>query len=434
MNRTGWRRLLTTTILAAAGSGLVGCAGSTPAEEAARAGDLVALRRAIADDQKSGKLDDDLAADIANASAEGDLGKAKGWRGAQDVLAWQACAKDVEDALEDRGDGEDDPAAAALWLLVAAGEEDADFDDEDAEDVGGSAWWRSLGARSLTGGSDASVRRKRMSDGEERVRLGAIKAADEALDPGDVDALVEAARLDPLPAARSAAVYVLGHIGSARAVEGLRDVWTRATPQLRQGIASAWGTKRAYAAGGERELLRAAEQESGEPAVAAAITLARAGGAHAPFARQALARSIEEGTRGERAFAIAAAPSDPMITAALRKAAKDRDIAVAAAALARLAREGDEKEKRAATEELFKLAKSDGADARMARGELARAGDARVAPLAEKAIAAKSAVDRMAGARDLAALGRAHRAAVLLADADRDVRVAAACAILGAAD
>ena len=418
---------------ALAGCALAGCAGTTPAEDAARAGDLTALRRAIADDARSGKLDDERAADIANASAAGDLVKAKGWRGAQDVLSWQACARDVEDALDERGDEEDDPAAAALWLLVSVGEEDADdFVDGDAEDVGGSAWWRSLGARGLTDDDDAGTRRIRMRDGEERVRLGAIKAADEALDPGDVDALVEVARLDPLPAARSGAVYVLGHLGGERAVRGLRDVWTRADARLRQNIASAWGTQRAYPAGGERELLRAAEQESGEIAVAAAVTLARAGGKHAAFARQALARSIEEGTRGERVFSVAASPPGPQITAALRKASKDRDIAVAAAALARLAREGDDKDKRAATEELLKLAKSDGADARMARGELARAGDVRALPLAEKAISAKSATDRMAGARDLAALGRAHRAASLLADDDRDVRVAAACAILGA--
>lgn len=423
------RPLLVSLLVTAAGAG---CAAS-PAERAALDQDFAALRRAIDADTASGKLDDDLAEDIAEATAEGDLKKLRGWRGAESVLAWQACAADVEDALDDRGEGEDDPAAAALWLLVAAGEEDADdFTDHDAEDTGGSAWWRSLGARGLVDEDDAELRRKRIRDGEERVRLAAIRAAGDAGDPTDLDALLEAARLDPLPAARAGAVRAVGSIGGPFAALGLRDVWTRADPRLRQAIASAWAMYPTYATGGQRELLRVAEQESGEAAVAASVHLARSGGEHAPFARGALARAIETGTRGERVFAIAAAPFAKEITVAVRAASKDRDVAVAAAALARLAREGDAKEQRAAKDALFKLAKGESSDARAARGELARAGDPRALPLAEKGLAARAGHERASAARDLAALGKAHRAAKLLADGERDVRVAAACAILGA--
>lgn len=421
---------LAAVVLAMAGAG---CAGANDAERAALAQDLPALRAAIVAQHRAGDLDDDGAADIAEASAEGDLAKQKGWRGAQATLAWQACAADVEDALEDRGDAGDDPAAAALWLLVAAGEEDADdFVDHDAPDEGGSAWWRSLGARGLVDDDEADVRRARIRDGEERVRLAAIQAADDALDPADLDELLEAARLDPLPAARARAIRAVGRIGGPHAALGLRDVWVRAEPRLRQLIAAAWSSYPTYAQGGERELLRVIEEESGEPAVAAASALARSGGKHAGQARGTLARAIEKGTRGERVFAIATAPSAPEIAKAVREAAKDRDPAVAAAALARVAREGDAREQKAARDALFARARAAGPDARAARGELARAGDRRAEPLAEKAIVAARPADRAAAARDLAALGRAYRASALLADPERDVRIAAACAILGA--
>jgi hypothetical protein len=412
---------------------LGGCASTNAAERAALAQDFKALRAAIVAQHRAGDLDDDAAADIAEASAEGDLGRLRGWRGAEATLAWQACAIDLEDALEDRGDADDDPAAAALWLLVAAGEEDADdFVDHDAPDEGGSAWWRSLGARGLVDDDDAAIRRQRMRDGEERVRLAAIKAADDALDPEDLDALLEAARLDPLISARAAAIRAVGRIGGPHAALGLRDVWTRADPRLRQAVANAWAAYPTYAQGGQRELLRVAEEETGEPAVAAAAALARSGGEHASFGRGALARSIASGTRGERVFAIAVAPHAPEILKAVREAAKDRDPGVAAAALARMAREGDAKEQRTAKDALFALAKKDGSDARAARGELARAGDRRAAPLAEKALVSRLGSDRAAAARDLAALGRAYRASALLADPERDVRIAAACAILSA--
>ncbi len=421
---------------AAIGASLVflasGCRSTNDAQRAALAQDFKGLRAAIVAQHRAGKLDDDAAADIAEASAEGDLARLRGWRGAEATLAWQACAVDLEHVLEDRGGGEDDPAAAALWLLVAAGEEDADeFKGRDAPDEGGSAWWRSLGARGLTEDADAELRRARIRDGEERVRLAAIKAADDALDPEDLDALLEAARLDPLPSARAAAVRAVGRIGGPHAALGLKDVWTRADPRLRQTVASAWAAYPTYAQGGQRELLRVAEEESGEPAVAAAAALARSGGEHAGLGRGALARSITSGTRGERVFAITVAPHAPEILKAVREASKDRDPAVAAAALARLVREGDEREQRASRDALFALAGKDGGDGRAARGELARAGDMRAAPLAEKAIVSRLPGDRAAAARDLAALGRAYRASALLADPQRDVRVAVACAILG---
>lgn len=416
--------------VAAAGTG---CASATDAERAALAQDFPALRAAIVAQHRAGDLDDDSAADIAEASAEGDLEKQVGWRGAQATLAWQACAADVEGPLEDRGDAEDDPAAAALWLLVAAGEEDPeDFLEHDAPDEGGSGWWRSLGARALIDDDEADVRRARIRDGEERVRLAAIQAADDALDPADLDELLEAARLDPLPAARARAIRAIGRIGGPHAALGLRDVWVRAEPRLRQLIASAWASYPTYAQGGERELLRVIEEESGEPAVAAASALARSGGRHAGQARGVLAGAITRGTRGERVFAIATAPVAPEIARAIREASKDRDPAVAAAALARMVREGDAREQKSARDALFALAEAGGPDARGARGELARAGDGRAAPLAEKAIVSARPADRSAAARDLAALGRAYRASALLADPDRDVRIAAACAILSA--
>ena len=61
--------ILALLALASVGSGL-GCAGTSPAERAALDQDFVALRRAIASDTAAGKLDDDRASDIAEATAE----------------------------------------------------------------------------------------------------------------------------------------------------------------------------------------------------------------------------------------------------------------------------------------------------------------------------------------------------------------------------
>jgi hypothetical protein len=70
--------------------------------------------------------------------------------------------------------------------------------------------------------------------------------------------------------------------------------------------------------------------------------------------------------------------------------------------------------------------------ASLARLLLAQAGDIRVQAWVENDLTSPEADTRVGAARALAMLGRAARAAPLLADADPSVRTRAACAILTA--
>ncbi len=206
------------------------------------------------------------------------------------------------------------------------------------------AAFRPVGARALSGADDGELRRKLFLDGDQAVRLAALRAAERAASASDTDAVLEAARVDPFPMARTLAVRAAGAIGGERVVLALKDLWSTADPTLRQAIADAWGTPASLDAGGRRELSWAADTQGGSPAIAAAYALIRAGNRAAPIptgpgvadALGVLERAVKSGVTHERTFAITVAPlSVPPLQKAVIEASNDTDEEVALAAVSR---------------------------------------------------------------------------------------------------
>ncbi len=413
-----------------------GCAVSA-AVQAASDRDYKALGGALDAEKRSGDLDEAEARDVAEALAEAEIAAAKGKDGEASLRRFSGCASEIEGALSDKSEGEDDLAAAAADMLLSAGLVDEDEYVDFALENDARPAFRALGARGLVDDDQVELRRKLFLDLDERVRTAALRAALSAVAPEDREALLEAARLDPNRDARSAAARALGRIGGADAVRALTDLWMRADGRLRDAIVDAWVSPASFQAGGREELVRAAEA-GGEGGLAAAVLLARISGVDEAsraardvgVARIELA--IEKGTREERALAMLMAPAGPAVLAALRKAKDDSDPGIAALALARLAREGEPTEQRTAREGLLALAKKDDPEAARALGELAQLGDHRAVPLLEKHLASTNGFARSYAARALVTLGESVKVARLLADPDASVRADVACAVLRA--
>lgn len=413
----------------------MGCSVS-PAVQAAREPNYPKLEKAIDAEKKSGELDDGEVEDIAEAIAEGEIARAKGVDGEALLPAFAGCARAVEDALEDRFDKGDDIGAVAASLLLSAGLVDEDEYVDFATESDPRPAYRALGARGLIDEDTFELRRKMFVDLDERVRSNALKAALTAPSASDFDLLVEAARVDPLPAARASAVRAIGRLGGERAVIALKDIWLRADPRLKESIVDGYIAPPTFEVGGREQLVRIAEEGSAG-SIPAAVVLARVAVDEAPdrkareVARQVLLRAIKLGTREDRTFAMIMAPSDKEVLAALREAKDDSDAGVALVALGRLAHEGDEKEQKAARDKLLTIAKSDDPEANRAMGELAGMSDKRVTPLLEKQLTSKSPFARAYAARQLVMLGEYQKAAKALADKDVNVRAGVACAVLG---
>jgi hypothetical protein len=420
--------------LALLGGLVTGC-GVSPAVQAARDREYTQLSRELASEKTRGELDDGEVRDVAQALADAEISAAKGKDGEATIARYSGCADEVEGALDDRSEADDDVAAAAASVLLSAGLVDEDEYVDFIRDGDPRPAFRALGARGLVDDDDFELRRKLFLDLDERVRANALKAAMSSPSPDDVAALVDAARLDPFPGARGTAARALGRIGGAKAVRALKDLWLHADGRLREAIVDALVSPASFEAGGRDALVRAAE-EGGEGGLAAALLLARI----APVDRGAAAakdvgvarleRAIESGTREERALAMLMAPSSKSVLSALRKAKDDSDPGLAALALARLAREGDLIEQKASRDALLALAKKDDPEAARALGELALLGDERAAALLEKQLADPNAFARAYAGRALVTLGHSVAAAMLLADKEASVRADVACAVL----
>lgn len=434
------------TWLALFATSFAGCAAS-PALRAAENGNLAALRSAIADATKRGDLDGDEARKIALAVASMEVERAGGPTGAERIRELEPCARELEDALEERASGVDDIAAVASFVLLDAGL-------EDPEDIGPRASsaergaaapqvtsaWRAVRARALVLPSQTAERRALILDGDQEVRVAALRAAIDAAEPADTGALFEAARLDPYPIARTMAIRALGVIGGERVVLALKDLWPLADEPRRQGIVVAWSLPPSLATGGRRELTWAVDTTHGPPAIAAALALTRAGGAGSPGPIGVLARSIAEGPTRDRVYAINVAPLGvELLRRAIQKAQDDPDEAVAIAAIARRVEASGEgraldgsKERAALIARLLKSASSDSSLALIAKGALARAGVREVIPILERDSKSRSASAREVAGALLASMGELPRAAPLVADPEPQVRATVACAILRA--
>jgi hypothetical protein len=411
-----------------------GCAVSA-AVQAAQDRDYKALGGALDTEKRAGELDDGESRDVARALAEAEIAAAKGKDGEAELRRFSSCAREVEGALSDKSEGDDDLAAAAADMLLSAGLVDEDEYVDYALDHDARPAFRALGARGLVDDDQVELRRKLFLDLDERVRTGALRAALAAPSADDRAALLEAARLDPRPSARAAAARALGRVGGADGVRALTDLWVRADGRLREAIVDAWLSPSSFEVGGRDELVRACEA-GGEGSLAASVLLARVAGVDEAsraardvgVARIELA--IEKGTREERALAMLMAPAGPAVLAALRKAKDDSDPGIAALALARLAREGEPTEQRTARDALLVLAKKDDPEAARALGELAQLGDRRAVPLLEKHLASSNGFARAYAARALVTLGESVKVARLLADPEASVRADVACAVL----
>jgi hypothetical protein len=419
---------------------LAACGGS-PAMRAAERGDLASLRAEIGAREKAGDLSNGEAAKVAHAVAEHELMSARGDEAPKRVRESLACADELDGVLEERAKTHDLAGAEAAMALADDGKTlhrgavRAFLDDKDDA-------WRAVGARGLVREEDRDARKKAMLDPSPLVRRAAMRAAVDAKDASDFDALLEAARLDPDAMVRTEglrAAECSADPARAPALVGrLRDLWPAADDAIREDIAVAYALPAIYAAGGREALTVLVGAENGPGAIAGAGAIARSSHADKVLVDSAvglLARTIEDGTRRDRMHAIAVAP---MIAAPVKKSlekaarADEGDAQVRVAALATLTQ--DPASRAASIAALESVA--GGEDEKLAsraRLALAHAKDVRIQAWIEKDLSASDPFVRLSAADALAALGRSARGAPLLADADASVRTRAACTLMMAA-
>jgi len=420
-----------------------GC--SVPASiHAAEEGRLANLDKAVAGELARGDFDTADAPKLAQAVLRYEIERAEGAAGAARVLSMESCARRLDDALAQRTQkGGEVGAAAAMVRLEAGLAEPKDFapwvNTPPAEPR---AAYRAVGARALILPEESAARRALIVDGDQTVRLAALRAATDAAYAGDVEAVLEAARVDPYPLARTQAIRAAGAIGGERVVLALKDLWALADEPAREAIADAWGSARSLVAGGRRELLWAAETQRGAAAVAAASALMRAPkGEGQSEAIGVLSRAIEGGAWREQVYAITVADlSIPVLRAAVSKATASSDDIVTWTAMRKPVETSAERGGARGTErakwvdKLMKLASAGTTtQALVAQGGLSRAGEKRVIPLLDKTAKAADARARLVAGTAFATLGELGRAAVLAGDKDAGVRTAVSCAILRAA-
>ena len=399
---------------------------SSGAVKAALDSDLATLRRSIGSEQKAGTVDRGRAKEIAEAVAAREVYSGTGPGAAARVRSLRACTLPVVPALEARAKRQDDVAAEATLVLLAARRVSPEalasrYDDAD------SAAWRAVAARASVTKERFLKRRHYYADPDQRVRRAALEAAVEAPAELDEPALLEAARLDPDALCRSLATRAVGAIGGEHAVRALMDLWERADDDDRLNLVEALSDRRIWKTGGRAEVLRIAESGRGLPAVAAAGALLRLDPSSAALVTNLLARAISEGSEEEQVLAIELALLDGPVGKALHEATHDTDANVRVAALVRLL---DVPSERAQTlVALRNEMKTDGAGS--ARAALARAGDGSIGPALLKDLAAAAWQTRQSAGLGLVSLGDYAHAATLLADDDANVRVTIACRILG---
>jgi hypothetical protein len=435
-----------------------GCAGSAVLR-AADSGDVDVLRKSLDARLKEGEVDADEARNIAERFMSRQIESADGTWAGLDGLA--SCAARFEGPLARRAELDDELAARAAMVR---------FEDGQLEPLAyarllksDEPHWRALAVRTLTLpepepgeasesdraglGRAGRWRRKLMTDLHTPVRRAALRAAADAADPHDAEAVLEAARLEPDRAARLDALRAAGAIGTRRTVLALADRWPRADEDERVAMVEAWTrtwrrseegcveSERSQAPCLAHERLWRTSQ-AGEGMASLYASLALLAGvapdkadAHAGTAAAVVERTIDEGPARVREVAIAEAPLGwAHLLEAIVAAAKSPDDRVAAAALGRMTELGD-KERKLALAKLRKLAKGEGVSAEAARRALVRARDRAVVPLLANDARAKSAQQRARAAERFGALGQVNETLALVADPNAHVRSRAVCAL-----
>jgi hypothetical protein len=433
----GWSARLALVILAL---GSARCAGS-PGLRAAEQGRYEGVRAMLSADLAHGQLGLTSAVSFARAVAKGEVVRASGEEGVRRIHELRRCANEIDGVLGDRADTRDAVGDAAATVLVDEGLRSAGHYDRWVHQPpgGAEAALRALGARSLTSSGDAELRRRFIADPDEDARRSALRASLAAADPADVEVVLEAARVDPFPAAREQAILAAGAIGGERVVLALKDLWARVDASVRESIVDAWAAKRSFESGGRRELGWVLDTQHGQPAILAAVVLVRAGGPGSGEAAGTLERATKDGPTTDRVLAIELAPLRlPALREAVLAAEADPDEAVAAAAMVRrleapVAYGGPDDHspaREALIAKLLPLATGTGGGSLAARGALARARVKALVPILERDGAAADAKTRYQAGTALVMAGEVPRAAVIAADPDPSVRTIVACAIL----
>jgi HEAT repeat protein len=396
------------------------CACTAAPTRAALSGDLTALKAAVTSAEQQGQLGRGRVRQLAEAVLTRELVSLAGPELAFPQLG--SCAEAVTGVLSDLAEREGELGEAAAIALIDAG--------VTPPVAASDAHTPALLARQAIG-VDAGIRRRAfMLHGDVEVRRAALTAAWHSADPGDVPALLEAARVDPDPEARGSASWALGRVGGAAVVLGLRDLWPRAAPLLRRRIIEAWSMPGSFDAGGERELVAVVETESSLPAVLAALSLHQKNAGPPGLATAALLRALAGVDTERRLFTLLGAPwSDPELRAAIVSLVSSKDAATRVVALLRLSEHAEIDA--ASLAELRKLSLDPTLPvALVARAVLARAGDASVKPGLLRDLAAPRADHRTLAAVALISLKQWSAAAHALADDSPQVRRAVSCQLL----
>lgn len=195
---------------------LAGC-GPSPLGRTALQEDLPTLRKAIEQAQRKNELDRKRVRELAYSVATRELVSSSGDAAVARIRELRSCVPQLVSELRDRADADDAGAAAASLALLEAGRGDAE-DLFDAHAAASDPDWRSVGARAAIGEARGEYRRAAFLHGDLRVRRAALHAGLAAPEERDLDAALEAARLDPDPLVRSLGVRLAGAIGTRRAV------------------------------------------------------------------------------------------------------------------------------------------------------------------------------------------------------------------------
>jgi len=427
-------------VSAAALFAAVACA-SSPMMRAAEAGDRAALAREVAAQSTRGRFALADAASVAHAVVEHEIFHAAT---REDAVARihdaRACAFAVDDVLSRRMELGDSVSGEAALVRVEAGA----LSDGAARDHAHSAddSWRAVAMWGMTRRDDHEVRMRGLTDGSPLVRRSALHAIAERDDPAEFATVFDAARLDPEPLVRSAAVRVLARMSGAPQdlALRLRDLWTSSDESLREDLVIAFASPAILGAGGVEALAHLLQTTEGSDAVTIAGVIL--GSRVEDLALRAaatgvLVSAIKHGARNGRIHAIAVAPlahgvgggrpvaaETTLFVDALREASHADDVDVRLAALGRLSSPSvsmavPAADRDQAIKALEGMAAPDAlatVQSSRARLSLAEARDLRVQAWVEGDLGSKDAFARLSAADALAALGRAARAAPLLAD------------------
>ena len=412
---------------------LLNACGPKPPARTALYGNLDQLKRDIQSAQQAGKLNHHAVVDLAQAVAERELASAQGENGALRIRSLRSCARPLRSAIERRARAADAVAAESTLILLElhAADESALLHRYARAESGA---WRAVAARAARRSIDSDLRRAFFVDPDERVRRAAFASARSVREAAELEALLEAARVDPDPQSQSLAIVAAGAIGGERAVLALKDLWAKADDASRIAIVDAWTEPASFAAGGARELGLAAESGGGLAAVSASYALSRAGGADSAVANARLRRDMLDGSDDEKRLALRVAPIDPETETALVKASKDASPELRVVALTRLL--GVDARRSDALRALREIAnaKASSDSERHAQGAalsaLAQAGDTSVSVALVKDLRDPALEIRSRAARSLTSLGDYTNAATALADDDGNLRSEVACLVL----